>query len=243
MRPSKTSSGCENYLKTKVTLSDELCTTLIANIPNGFAYCKIITNETGKPIDYIGKRATEVFSGTADNPADWIDINLIDALTQKPVTTEKYLQITEKWYQYSVYSLKQGYFISIFEDITEHKKTVQDNESLKMALEQCAEQMEEIVEEMAQARVKQLKEVEWRDAVDQIAGLLGRDIHNPLQSIVGEVYLASNDLQFLPESPAKKNISESLELIRKNSEFVYKIVSDLQDCARLLKPEYQRCQR
>ncbi len=192
MRTFKNSSGCEN-LETKVTLSGELweafaynpkyVATLIANMPTGFAYCKIITSETGKAIDYmfinvnmaferifelkkdniIGKRATEVFPSTADNPVDLIDINWLSSLTQKPVTIEKYLQITKKWHKYSVYSPKQGYFISIFEDITEHKKTeaiLQENERLKMALEQCAEQIEEIVEEMVQERIKQLKEAE-----------------------------------------------------------------------------------
>ncbi len=226
---------------------------------DGFAYCKIITNEIGKPIDYIfidvneaferifelkkdsiiGKRANEVFSSTANDTADWIDINWPSALTEKPITLEKYSQITKKWYQYSVYSPKQGYFISTFEDITERKKieaTLQENEHLKTALEQCTEQ----AEKMPQERIKQLKEAEWLAAVGQTAGIVGHDIRNPLQSIVGEVYLANNDLQSLPEGPAKKSIAESLELIRKSSEYINKIVSDLQDYAKPLRLQVEK---
>jgi len=262
--------GVKNYLKTDVTLSGELweafmydpkqISSFFSNMIDGLAYCKVITNEIGKPIDYIfidvntafenlfgvkrdniiGKQATKVFSSTADDPIDWIGIKGSSALTEKPITLEKYSQITKKWYQFSVYSPKQGYFISVFEDITERKKTeaelLENNQGLKIALEQCTEQ----VEEMAQERIKQLKEAEWLAAVGQTAGIVGHDIRNPLQSIVGEVYLASNDLQSLPENPAKKSIAESLDLIRKNSEYINKIVSDLQDYAKPLRSQIEK---
>jgi len=229
--------------------------TFFSNMIDGFAYCKVITDETRKPIDYIfidvnaafekifelkrdniiGTLATEGFPSTPNDEC-WIDINLSSVLTEKPVLFEKYSQIHKKWYQCSVYSPKQGYFISIFEDITERKKTeetLQEHERLKVALEQCMEQ----AEKQAQERVKQLKEAEWLAAVGQTAGIVGHDIRNPLQSIVGEVYLANNDLHSLPDSQAKKSIAESLELIRKNSEYINKIVSDLQDYAKPLRSQ------
>jgi signal transduction histidine kinase len=250
-------------LKTNVTLSGELweafaynpeqVATLIANMQDGFAYCKIITDQNQKPIDYVyidvnkafeelfnlkkenivGKKATEVFtSSIADSPANWVNI-FSSKLSEKPTIIERYSQTTKKWYQYSIYSPKHGYFVSIFEDITERKKIddiTEENEFLRNALDQCTEQ----VEKMAQERINQLKEAEWLAAVGQTAGIVGHDIRNPLQSIVGEVFLASNDLESLPESEAKKNIAESLDLIRKNSEYINKIVSDLQDYAKPL---------
>lgn len=257
-------------MKTNVTLSGELweafaynpqqVATLIANMQDGFAYCKIITNQNEKPIDYIfidvnkafedifelskekiiGKKATEVFSNTEDNPANWIN-NWPSELSAKPIIIEKYSQLTKKWYQYSVYSPKQGYFVSIFEDITKSKESEElseENIFLRKALQQCTEQ----VEKMAQERIDQLKEAQWLAAVGQTAGIVGHDIRNPLQSIVGEVFLATNELEYLPESEVKKNITESLELIRKNSEYINKIVSDLQDYSKPLSSHIEKTQ-
>jgi len=109
---------------------------------------------------------------------------------------------------------------------------------LRKALQQCTEQ----VEKMAQERIDQLKEAQWLAAVGQTAGIVGHDIRNPLQSIVGEVFLATNELEYLPESEVKKNITESLELIRKNSEYINKIVSDLQDYSKPLSSHIEKTQ-
>jgi len=66
--------------------------------------------------------------------------------------------------------------------------------------------------------------------------LVGHDIRNPLQAIVGDVYLAKMDLDSLPESEAKKNLLESLSAVQENVQYINKIVADLQDFAKPLNP-------
>ena len=76
-------------------------------------------------------------------------------------------------------------------------------------------------------------------AIGQTAGMVGHDIRNPLQAMISDVYLLKADLADMPESETKNGVSESLESIEKNINYINKIVADLQDYARPLKPEYK----
>jgi signal transduction histidine kinase len=86
---------------------------------------------------------------------------------------------------------------------------------------------------------KQLKDSERLAAIGATAGMVGHDIRNPLQAITGDVYLAKTELAEIPESPEKQNTIESLQEIEKNIEYINKIVADLQDFARPLKPHFE----
>lgn len=84
----------------------------------------------------------------------------------------------------------------------------------------------------------QLKERERLAAIGATAGMVGHDIRNPLQAMVGEVYLLKTDLERMPESETKESVKESFESMEKNIGYINKIVADLQDYARPLNPEY-----
>lgn len=106
------------------------------------------------------------------------------------------------------------------------QKTLQDK------LEHYNRHLEDLVEE----KTKLLKDSERLAAIGQTAGMVGHDIRNPLQSIIGEVYLANSELTTLPDSEEKTNIQESLDMIKHNTEYMNKIVLDLQDFAKPLNP-------
>ena len=109
---------------------------------------------------------------------------------------------------------------------------VADRKEAEEALRRNEEHLEDLVEE----KTKLLKDSERMAAIGQTAGMVGHDIRNPLQSIIGEVYLADSELATLPDSEEKANIKESLELIKQNIEYINKIVLDLQDFAKPLNP-------
>ena len=116
--------------------------TLFGTMLNSFAYHMIICDDKGKPVDYVfldvntrfeqitglskrnilGRKATEVIPGIEKDPADWIGVYGKVALTQQPVQFENYAESLNKWFSVSAYSPKKGYFVTIFEDITERKK-------------------------------------------------------------------------------------------------------------------------
>jgi signal transduction histidine kinase len=98
-----------------------------------------------------------------------------------------------------------------------------------------SEDLERLVDE----RTRQLKESERFVAIGQTAGMVGHDIRNPLQGILSDVYLVKSDLSLMQDSSEKNNIQESLTEMEKNIEYINKIVADLQDFARPLRPIVQ----
>jgi PAS domain S-box-containing protein len=91
-------------------------------------------------------------------------------------------------------------------------------------------------EAQAQEASKKLKDSERLAAIGATAGMVGHDIRNPLQAITSDVYLAKTDLASIPESEERNSALESLQEIQDNVEYINKIVADLQDYARILKP-------
>jgi len=115
---------------------------LFANMLNGFAYHKIVTDETGKAIDYIfidvneayekligvdrediiGKRVTKVIPDIQEQE-HWIDYYEEVALYSKEARFEVYYKSLDKWLYIYAYSPKRMFFTVIIEDVTENKKS------------------------------------------------------------------------------------------------------------------------
>ena len=66
--------------------------------------------------------------------------------------------------------------------------------------------------------------------------MVGHDLRNPLQSIVGDLYLLDCDVASLPESSHKKSMQESISCIQDNLFYIDKIVEDLKNYAKRLTP-------
>jgi signal transduction histidine kinase len=94
------------------------------------------------------------------------------------------------------------------------------------------ENLEELVEE----KTKQLKDAERLATIGETAGMIGHDIRNPLQAIIGELYLSKDSLHSLPESEAKQELADSMRAIEEQAIYINKIVTDLQDYAKPLVP-------
>jgi PAS domain S-box-containing protein len=115
--------------------------------------------------------------------------------------------------------------VAAFIDITE-RKAMQDK------LEDYSKHLENLVEE----KTKQLKDAERLAAIGETAGMIGHDIRNPLQAIIGELYLSKDWLQSLPENKAKQELADSMRVIEEQTFYIDKIVTDLQDYAKPLAP-------
>jgi hypothetical protein len=109
---------------------------------DAFAYHKIVVDKTGKPVDYvflevnhafermtglkreriIGKKVTEVLPGIEKDPADWIGVYGKVALTCQPAQFENHAEPLDRWYRVSAYCPEKGYFVALFEDITQRRK-------------------------------------------------------------------------------------------------------------------------
>ena len=357
---------------------DRLDTQYFANcLQNGLAFCKIITNKEGKPIDYqylfvnnsyaritglkkedvLGKTALQLFPNLPNESKDWIGKFGKVAITGEPERFDTLFELRNAWYSIYAFSPKKGYFVVLFEDITERKNTeenlrkseerlnmaqeigqmgswefhlnegkalwsselfrifdlqpmnygpdieeyrkfihpedlqrvikliepftfhghlgeavkfdyrivlnngsirtlhtervvievsragepsiimgieqdITERKQVELQLEEYSRNLEKIVDE----RTKQLKDAERLATIGQTAGMVGHDIRNPLQSMIGEVYLLKADLGAMPEGELKNDVTESFDSIEKNILYISKIVADLQDYAMTIKP-------
>jgi PAS domain S-box-containing protein len=114
---------------------------LFENMLNGFAYCKMIYDTNNKPIDFIylqvndafqdltglkkteitGKRVTEAIPGIAEDHPELFEIYGRVASSGKSEKFEVYFKPLKIWLFISVYSPKSGYFVAVFDNITEQK--------------------------------------------------------------------------------------------------------------------------
>jgi PAS domain S-box-containing protein len=103
---------------------------------------------------------------------------------------------------------------------------------MREELEHYSKHLEDLVEE----KTRQLKNAERLAAIGETAGMIGHDIRNPLQAIIGELYLSKDCLHSLSENAAKQELADSLRVIEEQTFYIDKIVTDLQDYAKPLAP-------
>jgi PAS domain S-box-containing protein len=121
---------------------------------------------------------------------------------------------------------KPSRIMGIEQDITARK-------NIERRLEQYSKGLEALVEE----RTNELKEKERLAAIGETAGMIGHDIRNPLQAIVSELYMARQAMQ--KGAMGAEEAVESIDFVQEQVDYITKIVQDLQDYARPLKPEFQ----
>jgi PAS domain S-box-containing protein len=91
-------------------------------------------------------------------------------------------------------------------------------------------------EQEVQERTKKLADIQRLAVISETAGMIGHDIRNPLQSMVGELYLAKEDLNGFPDGKDKTSMKSMFENIESEIFYINKIVVDLQDYTKPLNP-------
>jgi PAS domain S-box-containing protein len=166
----------------------------------------------------------------------------------------KKVKVDGKWAGQFVHHAKDGHEIIVMSswlamdnksggmEILESNTDITEQMRLQSKLEEKAKEVEEYansMEALAQNRLLQLRDAERLAAIGQTAGMVGHDIRNPLQSILGELYLAKTELSRIHEQDVKNNLAESITNIEKDIYYINKIVEDLQDFAKPIKPVFQ----
>jgi len=140
----------------------------------------------------------------------------------------------------STFPVKSGGKVEVMgiaRDITERKK-------MEEKLKEYTENLENIIEERTRKlkeTQEQLLKAERLAAIGETATMVGHDLRNPLQVLINTVYLGKEMVKSMPspcrELTEKEGLKELFRTVGEQVDYMNKIVSDLQDYARSLKPE------
>jgi PAS domain S-box-containing protein len=231
--------------------SEEKYRLLFTNMINGYAYCKMLFDKDGKPVDFvylevndafekltgikkeivIGKKVTQALPGIEKANPELFEIYGKVARTGINHKFEVYFKLLNLWLSIAVYRPKKKHFVAVFENITEQKQLNQRLEEYSEGLEfTVAERTKELLE--AQER---LLKTERLAAIGELAGMVGHDLRNPLAGIKNATYfLRKKQASFIDDSGR-----EMLSIIDKAVEHADNIVNDLLDYSREMHLELE----
>jgi len=106
-----------------------------------------------------------------------------------------------------------------------------DIERLKRVEEKLLTHTEDL-ERLVEERTAQLGDVTRLTAIGETAAMVGHDLRNPLQAIANTLHLAKEKAK----SSADTSLVSLLDTVQEQAEYVNRIVTDLQDYARPVKP-------
>jgi len=127
---------------------------LFENMLDGYAYCRMLFDENDQPVDFeyldvnnafekltglknvVGRRVSEVIPSIKESHPELFEIYGRTALTGEPQKFEVYLEPLKIWLSISAYGIQRGYFVAVFDNITERKKA---EEALKKSEERFKE--------------------------------------------------------------------------------------------------------
>jgi PAS domain S-box-containing protein len=145
--------------------SEQHYRSLFDNMLNGFAYCRMLFDENG-PKDFtflevnaafvaltglqnvIGRNMSEIIPGIRESDPKLFETYGRVALTGMPERFETYVRALGMWFSIAAYSPRRGYFVTVFDVITERKRTEE-------ALRRSHEELERRVLERTEALRRQ----------------------------------------------------------------------------------------
>ncbi len=122
-----------------LSASEETHRSLFENMLNGLAYCRMLYKD-GVPCDFVylsvnrafethtglkdvvGKKVSEAIPGICEADPELLEIYGRVASTGKAEVFERYVSTLKMWFHISAYSPKQGFFVAVFDTITERKR-------------------------------------------------------------------------------------------------------------------------
>ncbi|MDR1993405.1 MAG: PAS domain S-box protein [Nitrososphaerota archaeon] len=178
-----------------------------------------------KCADVLGKHFFNVF-GKNRISRRFVNIYRDVMRTKNPRTFSSKLPkaSVSTFFEIEVYPTGNGISV-LAKDITERKKT-------QISMGEYTKRLEELV----RIHTEKLNNAERLAAIGETAGMIGHDIRNPLQSIIGELFLAKDELTDLPDLSVKKRLMECINAVEEQTLYINKIVADLQDFAKPLTP-------
>jgi PAS domain S-box-containing protein len=188
------------------------------------------------PVDAVGKTDFDYF--TPEHSQDAYNDEQAIVKTGKPVVykVEKVRRADGQflWVSATKVPIKDSAnrvvgIVGISRDVTERRQMEEE-------LRRHSEHLEELVKE----RTLELRNAERLATIGETATMVGHDLRNPLQVIIGTLYLARENLNNIScPRDEKQKIEKLFTRIGQEIRYIDKIISDLRDYARPTKVELE----
>ncbi len=136
---------------------------LFANMINGFSYCKMLFDDEGHAKDFVylevnaafeaqtglkdvaGKKVSEVIPGIRERDPELLEVYGRVATTGVPERFDRFVASLHMWFSVSAYCPEKGYFVAVFDVITERKRSEEEMRRLNRALRILSECNETLI--------------------------------------------------------------------------------------------------
>lgn len=156
-----------------VLVPGELSCSYFDNALDGLAYCQMVNDELGYPVDFIfiqvnksfeklirpkvavtGGRVSDLIPGIMATNPEIFEICGRVAMTGKPESFDTYINALGKWFSVSIYSTQKMYFVASIHDITKRQEASKDLENAKIAARNVLEDLRIEKEKLAKTTAK-----------------------------------------------------------------------------------------
>jgi len=167
---------------------------LFENMLDGFAFCRMLYDQHGQPEDFIyltvnesfdrltglrnvvGKRVTEVVPGIRESNPEIFEIYGRVSETGTPERFEVDFKPLSLFLSVSVYSPAKGFFVAVFDDITERKRSEEALRKWNAELEhRVAERTAELVQAGEQVQAERQRFLDMLDTMPVILTIIRED--------------------------------------------------------------------
>jgi diguanylate cyclase (GGDEF)-like protein/PAS domain S-box-containing protein len=181
-----------------VAESEKRYRSLFENMLEGFAYCQMIFDDRGRPLDFVyldvngafgkltglrnvvGRRFSEVVPRGKRSQPELLEKYSRVALTGEPARFETEIDGLGMWFSISAYAAENGCFIATFDNITERKQAEE-------ALRQAEEKYRVIFEDAVVAIFQSTPDGRYTTANPAMARMLGYDSPQELVASITDI--------------------------------------------------------
>ena len=209
---------------------------LINNMREGYAHCKMLY-KGGQPNDFVylkvntafeqitglknveGRNVSDVIPGIRESSPELFDIYGRVAATGTPELFETQVTALEIWFSVSVYSTEKGFFVAVFQDVSERKRTEKE---LLVMNSQLTHEVAKRTSDLSAltAHVQKITETE--------RAYLARELHDELGSTLVGISMEVGRLRTKITSPEySHDLSAIKDLVSSASQITRDVVDQL----------------